>query len=102
MIFDGPESNKALKRDNVLDVFCAAQFLCIKDLEEQCWSFIINENLFSEDTAFTLYREARVKGLTPVMDLMVSQILVPRVGLIGVGIQETVLVSDMISTLVIS
>lgn len=41
------------------------------DLEEQCWSFIVNENLFNEDTAFVLFREARVKGMTPVMELMV-------------------------------
>lgn len=44
------------------------------DLEDQCWSFIVNENLFSEDTAFALFREARKKGMTPVMDLMVNAI----------------------------
>lgn len=32
MIFSGADSNKILKRDNVLDLFCAAQFLCIKGM----------------------------------------------------------------------
>lgn len=41
------------------------------DLEDQCWAFIVNENIFNEDTAFVLYREARAKRITPVMDLMV-------------------------------
>ncbi|XP_022820126.1 uncharacterized protein LOC111352043 isoform X3 [Spodoptera litura] len=75
MIFNGVESNKMLKRDNILDLFYAAQYLAIKDLEDQCWSFIVNENLFSEDTAFALFREARKKGMTPVMDLMVPRVM---------------------------
>ncbi|XP_050345745.1 uncharacterized protein LOC126770390 [Nymphalis io] len=75
MLFSGTESNKILKRDNVLDLFCAAQYLEIKDLEDQCWSLILNENLFNEDTAFTLYREARLKKMTAVMDLMVPRIM---------------------------
>ncbi|CAG4988814.1 unnamed protein product [Parnassius apollo] len=75
MIFSGPESNKVLKRENILDLFCAAQYLAIKDLEDQCWSFIVHENLFTEDTAFALYREARSRGMTPVMDLMVPRVM---------------------------
>ncbi|XP_063892356.1 uncharacterized protein LOC110372548 isoform X1 [Helicoverpa armigera] len=75
MIFNGVESNKLLKRDNILDLFYAAQYLAIKDLEDQCWSFIVNENLFTEDTAFALFREARKKGMTPVMDLMVPRVM---------------------------
>ncbi|KAJ0180647.1 hypothetical protein K1T71_004051 [Dendrolimus kikuchii] len=75
MIFSGMESNKVLKRENVLDLFCAAQYLGIKDLEDQCWSFIVNEHLFTEDTAFALFREARSKGMTPVMDLMVPRVM---------------------------
>ncbi|XP_060810818.1 uncharacterized protein LOC106137997 [Amyelois transitella] len=74
MIFSGPESNKILKRRNVLDVFCAAQYLSIKDLEEQCWTFIVSEDLFIEDTAFMLYREARLKGMTPVTELMIPRV----------------------------
>ncbi|KAJ8722571.1 hypothetical protein PYW07_003751 [Mythimna separata] len=75
MIFNGNESNKLLKRENILDLFYAAQYLAIKDLEDQCWSFIVNENLFTEDTAFALFREARKKGMTPVMDLMVPRVM---------------------------
>lgn len=41
------------------------------DLEEQCWSFILNENLFNEDTAFAAYREARLRKIAPVIDIMV-------------------------------
>ncbi|KAJ2952957.1 hypothetical protein O0L34_g7330 [Tuta absoluta] len=75
MIFSGPDSNKGLKRDNVLELFCASQYLSIKDLEEQCWSFIVNEHLFTEDTAFALFRQARAKGMTPVMDLMIPRVM---------------------------
>ncbi|XP_030027173.1 uncharacterized protein LOC115445154 isoform X2 [Manduca sexta] len=75
MIFNGTESNKVLKRENILDLFGAAQYLSIKDLEDQCWSFIVNEDLFTEDTAFALFKEARSKGITPVMDLMVPRVM---------------------------
>ncbi|XP_072944216.1 uncharacterized protein [Epargyreus clarus] len=74
MIYSGQESSKVLRRENVLDLFCAAQYLVIKDLEEQCWSFMVNESLFTEDTAFVLFREARAKGVTVVMDLMVPRV----------------------------
>ncbi|CAH0721805.1 unnamed protein product, partial [Brenthis ino] len=75
MIFSGSDSNKIIRRDNALDLFCASQYLGIKDLEDQCWAFIVNENIFNEDTAFVLYREARAKRITPVMDLMVPRIM---------------------------
>ncbi|XP_045542733.1 uncharacterized protein LOC106720143 isoform X2 [Papilio machaon] len=75
MIFSNSESNKVLKRENILELFCAAQYLAIKDLEDQCWSFIVHEELFTEDTAFALYREARSKGMTPVMDIMVPRVM---------------------------
>ncbi|XP_063821915.1 uncharacterized protein LOC135071949 isoform X1 [Ostrinia nubilalis] len=75
MIISGPESNKVLRRENILDLFCAAQFLAVKDLEDQCWAFIVNENLFSEDTAFALFREARIKGMQPVVDLMIPRVM---------------------------
>lgn len=32
MVFNGVESNKLLKRDNILDLFCAAQYLAIKGI----------------------------------------------------------------------
>ncbi|XP_061712454.1 uncharacterized protein LOC133521482 isoform X1 [Cydia pomonella] len=74
MIFSGPESNRVLKRENILALYCAAQFLAIKDLEDQCWAFIANESLINEDTAFALFREARAKGIKEVMDLMVPRV----------------------------
>ncbi|XP_062526465.1 uncharacterized protein LOC101738452 isoform X2 [Bombyx mori] len=75
MVYNGCESNKVLKRENILDIFCAAQYLSIKDLEDQCRAFILNENLFCEDTAFALFREAKLKGMTPVVDIMVPRVM---------------------------
>nr|XP_032514162.1 uncharacterized protein LOC116767787 isoform X3 [Danaus plexippus plexippus] len=75
MISNGQESNRIFRKDNILDLFCAAQFLAIKDLEDQCWSFIVNEHIFNEDTAFVLYRKARVRELVPVMDIMVPRVM---------------------------
>ncbi|XP_038215291.1 uncharacterized protein LOC119834847 [Zerene cesonia] len=74
MIFSGSESNKLLKRDNVLDLYSAAQYLAIKDLEDQCWSFMENETIFNEDAAFVLYRKARIRNMTSVMELMVRRV----------------------------
>lgn len=45
-----------------------------KELEEQCWAFIDNEELFSEEKAFMLYLDARKYGNTLVMELMVPRI----------------------------
>ncbi|CAD6215628.1 GSCOCG00000440001-RA-CDS [Cotesia congregata] len=75
MISESNESCQLLRRDNILEIFMAAQFLGIKELEEQCWAFIDNNDLFSEDTAFLLYVEARKLGNTPVMELMVPRIM---------------------------
>ncbi|XP_017766185.1 PREDICTED: uncharacterized protein LOC108555158 [Eufriesea mexicana] len=64
-----------LQRDNILEVFTTAQYLGIKELEEQCWAFIDNDELFSEDTAFLLYLEAKKFRNTAVMELMVPRIM---------------------------
>ncbi|XP_070528953.1 uncharacterized protein, partial [Cardiocondyla obscurior] len=69
------ESYQLLRRDNILEIFMAAQYLGIKELEEQCWAFIDNDELFSEDTAFLLYLEAKKIGNTAVMELMVPRIM---------------------------
>ncbi|XP_015434239.1 PREDICTED: uncharacterized protein LOC107190037 [Dufourea novaeangliae] len=75
MISSQNESCRLLQRDNILEVFTAAQYLGIKELEEQCWAFIDNDELFSEDTAFLLYLEARRIKNTAVMELMVPRIM---------------------------
>nr|XP_031840704.1 uncharacterized protein LOC116430545 [Nomia melanderi] len=75
MISPISDSYRLLQRDNILDVFIAAQYLSIKELEEQCWAFIDNDELFSEDTAFLLYLEARKSKNTAVMELMVPRIM---------------------------
>lgn len=63
-----------LQRSNILDVFSAAQFLQIKDLEEQCLAFVDSEELFNEDNAFLLYAEAKKKKNVSIMELMVPRI----------------------------
>ncbi|KAK0078846.1 hypothetical protein PV325_002037 [Microctonus aethiopoides] len=75
MISTTSESCHLLRRDNILDIFMGAQYLGIKELEEQCWAFIDNDELFSEDTAFLLYLEAKKIGNTAVMELMVPRIM---------------------------
>ncbi|XP_066595951.1 uncharacterized protein [Prorops nasuta] len=69
------ESCHLLRRDNILEIFTAAQYLGIKELEEQCWAFIDNDELFSEDTAFLLYLDAKKVGNTAVMELMIPRIM---------------------------
>ncbi|XP_046668316.1 uncharacterized protein LOC124359542 isoform X1 [Homalodisca vitripennis] len=74
MLHLGGDSYTLLRRDNILEIFMAAQYLQVKELEEQCWAFIDNEDLFSEDKAFMLYLDARALGNTAVMELMVPRI----------------------------
>ncbi|XP_003692376.2 kelch-like protein 35 [Apis florea] len=75
MISPQIESYRLLQRDNILEMFTASQYLGIKELEEQCWAFIDNDELFSEDTAFLLYLEAKKVRNTAVMELMVPRIM---------------------------
>ncbi|XP_044754523.1 uncharacterized protein LOC123313627 [Coccinella septempunctata] len=70
----GEPSYKELNRDNVLDIFISAKYLKIKDLMEQCWAFIDNVEVFSEDTAFFLYMDAKSKGYEEVQELMLPRI----------------------------
>ncbi|XP_018896726.2 uncharacterized protein [Bemisia tabaci] len=74
MLHLSQDSYHLLRRDNILGIFSAAQYLGIKELEEQCWAFISNEELFNEDTAFLLYLDARKSDNVAVMDLMVPRI----------------------------
>lgn len=41
---------------------------------EQCWAFIDNVEVFSEDTAFFLYMDAKTKGYEEVQELMLPRI----------------------------
>ncbi|XP_011308672.1 uncharacterized protein [Fopius arisanus] len=75
MISCSAESCHLLRRDNILEIFTGAQVLGIKELEEQCWSFIDNEELFSEDTAFLLYLDAKKIRNSAVMELMIPRIM---------------------------
>lgn len=56
-------------------VYIYIYFWCSIELEEQCWAFIDNDELFSEDTAFLLYLEAKKVRNTAVMELMVPRIM---------------------------
>nr|XP_022918626.1 uncharacterized protein LOC111427625 isoform X3 [Onthophagus taurus] len=70
----GDPSYRELNRENVLDVFNAAKYLKIRDLIEQCWAFIDNQEVFCEDTAFLLYIDAKEKNLPEVRELMLPRI----------------------------
>lgn len=70
----GKECITLLKRDNILEIFVAAQYLGIKELEEQCWAFLDSEQVFSEDTAFILYIEAKRMNISSVKELMIPRI----------------------------
>ncbi|KAK9732272.1 Kelch motif [Popillia japonica] len=70
----GDPSYRELNRENVLDIFNAAKYLKIRDLIEQCWAFIDNQEVFSEDTAFLLYVDAKEKNLPEVRELMLPRI----------------------------
>ncbi|XP_054286694.1 uncharacterized protein LOC129002709 [Macrosteles quadrilineatus] len=74
MLHPNTDSYKLLRRDNILKMFKAAQYLGIKELEEQCWSFIDNMEIFCEDKAFLLYLEARKMNNKAVMELMVPRV----------------------------
>jgi len=63
-----------LRRDNILEIFMAAHFLNIEELTDQCWAFINNEELFSEDNAFMLYSDAKRMVNPTIMELMVPRI----------------------------
>lgn len=66
-------SNPVVKRQGILQLFIAAQYLKISELVEQCWSCFDSDN-FIEDQAFLLYSEARAAGETMIMELMISRI----------------------------
>lgn len=70
----GDPSYRDLNRENVLDIFNAAKYLKIRDLIEQCWAFIDNPDVFTEDTAFLLYIDAKDKNLPEVRELMLPRI----------------------------
>ncbi|KAK4875627.1 hypothetical protein RN001_012049 [Aquatica leii] len=72
----GEPAYTELSRETVLDIFNAAKYLKIKDLTEQCWAFIDNTEVFSEDTAFMLYMDAKHKDLEDVRELMLPRIQV--------------------------
>lgn len=53
MIYNGTESNKVLKRDNILDLFCASQYLSIKGKKE--FNFTLTIAIFFYDNkVFTI------------------------------------------------
>lgn len=62
-----------VKRQGILQLFIAAQYLKISELVEQCWSCFDSDN-FIEDQAFLLYLEARSAGEKMIMQLMTGRI----------------------------
>lgn len=47
----------------------------LAELEEQCWAFIDCDELFSEESAFSMYMKARRLGNNAIMELMVPRIM---------------------------
>ncbi|KAJ4440170.1 hypothetical protein ANN_08308 [Periplaneta americana] len=47
----------------------------LNKLEEQCWAFIECDELFSEETAFFLYLDAKKYGHTAIMEMMIPRIM---------------------------
>ncbi|XP_065365467.1 uncharacterized protein LOC135958487 [Calliphora vicina] len=67
-------SQPLVQREGILELFNAANFLCIKELINQCWLCLDDDVRFCEDTAFMLYLEARNYGLESLQQLMLMRI----------------------------
>lgn len=48
--------------------------LLLLELEDQCWAFMDNIEIFSEDKAFLLYLDARRHGNKDLMELMIPRV----------------------------
>lgn len=66
------EENKTITKENVLDLYSVATYLGINSLEQQCWTFMENDKIFTEDTAFAMYLKAKERNLASIADMMVS------------------------------
>nr|CAD7440231.1 unnamed protein product [Timema bartmani] len=73
MTLDG-DYHKILRRDNIFDVFTAASFLGVSDLEEQCWCLFNCDETFQEDTAYLLLVEAMSKSNSVIVDVMLPRV----------------------------
>lgn len=60
-------------RDGIVQLLSAAQYLKIDELTNQCWAYLDDEQ-FSEDSAFLLYLEAREFGEESIQRLMICRI----------------------------
>lgn len=63
-----------VKREGILELFNAAQFLRIKGLVDQCWVCLDDDERFCEDAAFLLYIEARKFGHELIQQLMLNRV----------------------------
>uniref|UniRef100_A0A1I8PEI8 BTB domain-containing protein n=1 Tax=Stomoxys calcitrans TaxID=35570 RepID=A0A1I8PEI8_STOCA len=63
-----------IERERILELFMAAKYLKIKQLEYQCWICLDDNVCFREETAFLLYLEARNYNLKDVQNLMLARI----------------------------
>lgn len=73
-MISGKQCVQIIRRHNALELFIAAQYLQVKQLEEQCWAFILSEVVFNEDTAYLLYVQAKRLNVTSVKELMIPRI----------------------------
>lgn len=63
-----------VQRPHLLEVFIAAKFLKIDEIIEQCYGCFDSEQHFSEDKAFAIYVESRMRGEETVQQLMINRI----------------------------
>lgn len=78
MLTEPDKSHMKLSRSNVLQLLEAAKYLAVEELENQCWAFINNEEIFNEATAFFMYLNAKqstsAESREPIMQLMLPRI----------------------------
>jgi len=74
MLIGRSEAYKLLSRDNIVEVYMAAQYLSINELPEACKLVLEDESLFVEVDAFMLFLEGYKFRDSEIMDLMLPRI----------------------------
>ncbi|XP_063228662.1 kelch-like protein 17 isoform X3 [Bacillus rossius redtenbacheri] len=58
----------------ILDVLISAVDLGVRELEEQCWAVFNSKDVFNEETAYSMFLEAKLKSCDMVADIMLPRI----------------------------
>lgn len=70
-------------RYNVISLYLSAQFLGVPELEEQCWAFMTDQKVFSEETSLALCLQAYAIRIYEVVQLMVPRVVNCFLPLVG-------------------